>query len=780
VGYQVRLEAAKSDDTRLLFCTLGILLRQLGADACLSALTHVVVDEVHERSLDVDLLLALLRCIPPLRASAGLAPLKVVLMSATADANLLSAYFGGCPILTAEGRTFPVSCVYLEDVYELTGYLLPPDSPAALRAPKQKQKAGAKAALPRGDAKEAKLLRDGWGDDEKAPTNDRFDAALYSGYSQRTRASLGRVDESVIDYEVIECLLAHLHESSPPGGVLVFLPGIREVETLVGRLTSSRAFATDKACVLPLHSSLSSADQRRVFAPARPRGARKVVVATNIAETSVTLEEVVYVVDCGRQKSRQYRRGVSSLEEEWVSAASAKQRQGRAGRVRPGIYFGLYTRQRAESFRCVPAFFQIFSDFFRFFLFSPPLRSATQQAEIQRIPLAEAALHFAAIAAPPPHSAPFSNPSAQPAQSAAASSAIQRLFALTPEPPSSDAVARALAHLRDASALDEFERLTPLGTHLARLPCDLAAGKLLLLGTLLRVTRHALTLVAALSGSKPIFAPSPDERDASERIRRSFSDSAASGIAAGQASDHLVTVDAFEGLREAGATGGARGAAEYCRAMRLCPIALASLSETRKQLARALAECGFFSCSPSEAFSVADSLSSPWNTFCGRPAVLRDCALCAALSPQIALGSLVDTVGGMGGKSVWAHAALGAVVLHPSSILQSQSQLARTVPALLFQSANRTTQLYVRDLSAVSPAGLLLFSGGEVEIQHAAGRVSLPCGLKISADAQTAVLLKALRAAVWAEIRVRLVTPEAPVSEGLMAAVAAVLRDCSA
>ena len=128
----MRLDAAATQSTRLLFCTTGILLRRLAGDPMLSSTTHVVVDEVHERTLQGDFLLALLRTLVPKRRAMGF-PLKVLVMSATMDANLLRGYFGGCPVLSAAGRTFPVEHLFLEDVYEAVGYRLDADSPAALR-----------------------------------------------------------------------------------------------------------------------------------------------------------------------------------------------------------------------------------------------------------------------------------------------------------------------------------------------------------------------------------------------------------------------------------------------------------------------------------------------------------------------------------------------------------------------------------------------------------------------------------------------------------------------
>ena len=159
VGYQVRLDAARTSATQLLFCTAGIMLRRLHGDPLLEGTSHVVVDEVHERSLQTDLLLTILRDLSVRRIAAGRPGIKVVLMSATVDATFFAGYLEGCPVVSAVGRSFPVEQHYLEDAYEACSYLLPLDSPAALRPPKNARKALAPKG---GDRQRAKLVEDGW------------------------------------------------------------------------------------------------------------------------------------------------------------------------------------------------------------------------------------------------------------------------------------------------------------------------------------------------------------------------------------------------------------------------------------------------------------------------------------------------------------------------------------------------------------------------------------------------------------------------------------------
>jgi ATP-dependent RNA helicase DHX29 len=156
------------------------------------------------------------------------------------------------------------------------------------------------------------------------------------------------VDENRINYELIVDVLTMIASDSVEGAVLVFLPGLREIQTLVDELLRSPILGdADRCAVLPLHSSLSPQDQQKVFEPVS-QGCRKIVVATNIAETSITIDDVVFVVDCGKAKINKYdpARRMASLVECWVSQASVKQRTGRAGRVRPGICFRLFSSRR--------------------------------------------------------------------------------------------------------------------------------------------------------------------------------------------------------------------------------------------------------------------------------------------------------------------------------------------------------------------------------------------------------------------------------------------------
>jgi len=169
-------------------------------------------------------------------------------MSATLDSELFARYFHGAPALTTHGRTFPVQHLFLEDAIEAAGYLLPPDSPAALRGGRGAAAAGARRAAG-GDAKRETLLRTGWGDEEAASVapvalNPYYDPNLYLAYSDRTNRSLARLNEEAVDLDLIEALLAHIDEAGEPGAVLVFLPGASPAcQPLARALARSRAIS---------------------------------------------------------------------------------------------------------------------------------------------------------------------------------------------------------------------------------------------------------------------------------------------------------------------------------------------------------------------------------------------------------------------------------------------------------------------------------------------------------------------------------------------------------
>ncbi|KAJ9552389.1 hypothetical protein OSB04_016434 [Centaurea solstitialis] len=544
VGYQVRLDSARNESTKLLFCTTGILLRMIVGNKSFADITHVIVDEVHERSLLGDFLLIILKNYIEKQAAQSTKKLKVILMSATVDSQLFSHYFGDCPVIHAQGRTHPVVSHFLEDIHENIDYRLASDSPASLRSDTPKQK-GAAVDNHRG---KKNLVLSAWGDESvlsKGYTNPYYVPENYQAYSEQTQQNMKKLNEDVIDYDLLEDLICHIDETYPEGAILVFLPGVSEIHTLLDKLAASYQFrGLASEWILPLHSSIASSDQKKVFLRP-PDDIRKVIIATNIAETSITIDDVVYVIDCGKHKENRYNprkllvqidrldeeiqsqflkaysfclgffsspsptllvvlKKLSSMVEDWISRANARQRRGRAGRVKPGICFCLYTRHRFEK-----------------------LMRPFQLPEMLRMPLVELCLQIKLLSLG--RVMPF----------------LQKAL----EPPTEEAITSAISLLYEVGAIEGDEELTPLGYHLAKLPVDVLIGKMMLYGGIFGCLSPILSISAFLSYKSPFIYPK-DERHAVERAKLALLVDKVGGENdldnGNRQSDHLVMMIAYK------------------------------------------------------------------------------------------------------------------------------------------------------------------------------------------------------------------------------------------
>ncbi|KAL3158036.1 hypothetical protein ABBQ32_011644 [Trebouxia sp. C0010 RCD-2024] len=698
VGYHVRLDASMTRATRLLFCTTGILLRRLGGDLHLPDVSHIIVDEVHERTLQGDFLMALLRDLVTSRREAG-NPLKVILMSATLDSHLFANYFGGAPALAAGGRTFPVEHFFLEDAHDLIGYYLDAESNCAVR-PNRDARSRKQLEAGAGGRDRQGLLRAGWGDDAQdpldAPLNPHFTREGLEEYSRSTLRNLARLDEDRIDFDLLEELVTYIDQEYGDGAILVFLPGIGEISSLQERLSSTAKYRQGRHWVIPLHSSVSPGDQRQAFKHP-PSGVRKIVIATNIAETSLTIEDVVYVVDCGKLKERRHdpRRGMSLLVEDWVSRASALQRKGRAGRVRAGVCWGLYTRHRYEH----------------------RLRRY-QVPEMVRVPLEELVLQIHLLGLGP------------------AGQFLEKVL----EPPPKASVEGALAHLQALGALTLDQQLTPLGRHLSQLPVDAGVGKLLVLGGALGCLSTCLTVAACLSYRTP-FASTPDQQDAAGRVRQAMAAPGSGNIASGQQSDHLLMAAAYDAWATAKHKDGKQGARVFARKHFLSEQTLEMLVDMRWQFACMLADTKLIAANSrsSKGRDWMDDAKQAFNVHANKQAVVKS-VLSAALYPNVAV---MDDGAGPNARPTW-HDGQGGVVVHPSSVNHPLIAVHYMRPYLIYLEKMRTSQTFLRDTTVVSPLALLLF-GGQLEVVHGEGYVLVDKWIRIRAAAPTAVLVQRLR-----------------------------------
>jgi ATP-dependent RNA helicase DHX29 len=279
VGYAIRLESNTAKETRLVFATTGIVMRMLEGSNDLRDITHIVLDEVHERTIDSDFLLIVLRKLMARRRD-----LKVVLMSATVDAERFSKYLDGAPVLNVPGRTFPVKVQYLEDAVELTGF----------------------SVFDNGfEEKFTDLDDDGDVADSELSDSAKVEYTKeLRGYSAKTKTTVSQLDEYRIHFELVTQLITKIATDERftmfSKAILVFLPGIGEIRQLNDMLVGHPLFSSNWY-VYPLHSTIASEDQEAAFL-VPPPGTRKIVLATNIAETGITIPDITCVIDTGKHR----------------------------------------------------------------------------------------------------------------------------------------------------------------------------------------------------------------------------------------------------------------------------------------------------------------------------------------------------------------------------------------------------------------------------------------------------------------------------------------------
>ncbi|ESZ97414.1 hypothetical protein SBOR_2192 [Sclerotinia borealis F-4128] len=514
VGYAIRLESNTSKETRLIFATTGIVMRMLEGSNDLREITHIVLDEVHERTIDSDFLLIVLRKLLVRRPD-----LKVILMSATVDADRFSKYLDGAPVLNVPGRTFPVQVKYLEDAVELTGFSLD-------NGLKEKYT----------DLDDDVELADGVSNE----TTKSESTKALRGYSNKTRNTIAQFDEYRIEFDLVAQLIAKIAADDRLAmyskAILVFLPGIAEIRTLNDMLCGHPAFMSDWY-IYPLHSSIASEDQEAAFL-VPPPGIRKIVLATNIAETGITIPDVTCVIDTGKHREMRFdeRRQLSRLLETFISKANAKQRRGRAGRVQEGLCFHLFTKYRHDE-----------------------LMADQQTPEFLRLSLQDLAIRVKICKL----------------------GGIEETLSEALDPPSAKNIRRAIDALVDVRALTAGEDLTPLGIQLAKLPLDVFLGKLMLLGCVFKCLDAVVTIAAILSSKSPFSAPF-GQRQQADTVRLAFRRGD---------SDLLTVYNAYLAWKKVCIANGSEY--QFCRKNFLSQQSLSNIEDLKGQLVVCLVDSGF-------------------------------------------------------------------------------------------------------------------------------------------------------------------------------------------
>ncbi|MBF4563194.1 ATP-dependent RNA helicase HrpA [Microbacterium sp. VKM Ac-2870] len=476
VGYKVRFTDQVSADTQIALVTDGILLNEIHRDRLLRRYDTIIIDEAHERSLNIDFLLGYLARILPERAD-----LKVIITSATIDPQSFAAHFADAagtpaPIVEVSGRTYPVEIRY---------------RPATADAVPQSASSTA--------------LRSGKSGAETPETDD------------------------------VDALVEALREldREADGDVLVFLPGEAEIRDAMDAVRGMYAHDARPTEVLPLFGRLSAAEQHRVFEPSRVAGVRRrVILSTNVAETSLTVPGIRYVVDAGTARISRYsvRSKVQRLPIEAISQASAQQRSGRAGRTSNGIAIRLYGE---DDFLARPEY---------------------TEPEILRTSLASVILQMLSLGFGDIEDFPF----------------------LTM--PDSRGVKAAFDLLTELRAVTPSRRLTALGREVSRLPIDPRFARMLIEGRRLQVLPDVLAIVAGLSIQDVRERPSADQpaaREQADRLHARFTD---------PTSDFLTLLNLWNYLQEQQRELGSSAFRRLCRTEFLNYVRVREWADVHRQL----------------------------------------------------------------------------------------------------------------------------------------------------------------------------------------------------
>ncbi|WP_287496825.1 ATP-dependent RNA helicase HrpA [Pandoraea sp. CB10b_02] len=421
VGFKVRFNDTLSGGASVKLMTDGILLAETQTDPLLRAYDTIIIDEAHERSLNIDFLLGYLKQLLPRRPD-----LKVIITSATIDAERFARHFGTgegdnlrpAPVIEVSGRLYPVEVRY-------------------------------------------------------RPIQDDARIAAAQGRDGRDGREAGRASARDRERDLMDGIVDAVDElcREGPGDVLVFLPGEREIREAAESLRKHHPPHTE---ILPLYARLSAAEQERVF---KPSNARRIVLATNVAETSLTVPGIRYVVDAGtaRVKRYSYRNKVEQLQIEPISQAAANQRAGRCGRVADGVCIRLYDETDFQS------------------------RARFTDPEILRSSLAAVILRMQSLRLAKVEEFPFI------------------------EPPPGRAIADGYQLLNELGAVDDANQLTPLGRELARLPLDPRVGRMILAARYHQSLREVLIIASALAVQDPRDRPI-EAQDAADNAHRKFAD----------------------------------------------------------------------------------------------------------------------------------------------------------------------------------------------------------------------------------------------------------------
>ncbi|KAG8960615.1 hypothetical protein FRC03_006323 [Tulasnella sp. 419] len=559
-------------------------------------------------------------------------------------------YFHGAPVLEIPGFTHPIKDFYIEDVIGEISYRPIPTKSSGKQS------------------EELKNLR------------QHFATMGLESDTIKSLEVIARSDR--IDPQLVAAVVGHIVSSTKDtkAAILVFMPGVQEIQQTIDALMSAPEMK-GQIEALPLHANLTSERQRQVFLPTTRR---KVVVATNVAETSITIPDVVYVIDTGKVKEASYDHsvGLSRLTETWVTLAAARQRRGRAGRTQPGECYKLFNRRQESTM----------DEFPKPEILRVSLDSLTLQAKMMR-----------------------------------EEEDVKEFLGKAIDPPDVGAIESSQKSLQDLGAVNDQGKLTALGRHMALLPLDLRLSKMLILGTVFRCIDPVLTIAACVS-SKPLFSAPTERRDDMSQARKRF--------ATGN-SDLLTDLNAYDRCTTQ-RSGGNASLRKFCEENFISLSTLRDISSLRQDFFGALASIGFV--------PIASKSNAPQHNVNSSNVNLLKSIILGGLWPRVSVmaipKAIFDKV--QAGTVQREHEtkeykiydkALGRVFIHPQSIMFDTLGTQKS-PFLAYFSKSLTTKIFLRDITEVPFYGVLLF-GGKVTVNHVGG------GLTVGSEGSTVIKMKA-------------------------------------
>lgn len=551
-------------------------------------------------------------------------------------------------------------------------------------------------------------------------------------------------DDELVDYDLIQSLLVYIVESGyRPGAILVFLPGWDDISRLRDALRRDPVLGrADKFLLLPLHSGIPSQQQREVF-KSPPAGVRKIVLATNIAETSVTIDDIVFVVDSCRVKEKNYDPFLKlcTLQPTWISKASARQRRGRAGRTMAGVCFHLCSRRRYESLK----------EFKESELLTTPLEELCLQAKLlglapgydpferhvvsgigggkkkkKKKKTAAAHVLLASLALDVEEEEGEEEEEKEDREisrlkaSRLEGDSIMSFLGKALDAPHDLSVKNAIDLLVQIGALTAREQLTDLGHKLARLPLDPRIGKMVLWGQLLGCGRTALKVGCALAYRDPFVLPLTADGKAKAATAKM-------DLAGGTMSDHLALLGALSGFESAAERGGAQASSGYCDRYFLSKSTLTTVVDVVKQVGNELAGMGFenplFWSSNSSESKISPVVEHDRNL------ALLTAVVCAGLYPSVAS----RTVGDVNFTTTCQKKAKlhqSSVNYHPgsrftrASTAEAHRAMGGGPEFLVFSEVVRTPSIFVISNTTPVPVVSLFLMCGDLKVRGMKGLLS--------------------------------------------------------